>query len=152
MTLPTSGPISIDMICTEFSLPNNSVFPTAFYGKGGAPASGPLSLEDFYGRSAVLDVSITPTTVSATGTTSTLTTPPATASASNGTGPYTYSWTENPGGDPCTASNPTSATTTFTFTGVEVGSPVAASWTCTVTDAYGATGSHAISANATRTL
>ena len=52
MTLPSSGPISINDIAAEFGLPSNSVFPTAFYGLGGAPSSGPLSFSDFYGRSA----------------------------------------------------------------------------------------------------
>lgn len=51
MTLPGSGPISINDIAAEFGLPNNSPFPDAFYGKGGAPSSGPLSFADFYGRS-----------------------------------------------------------------------------------------------------
>lgn len=51
MTLPGSGPISINDIAAEFGMPNNSPFPSAFYGKGGAPGSGPLSFADFYGRS-----------------------------------------------------------------------------------------------------
>ena len=51
MTLPSSGPITLFQIADEFGLAHNSVFPTAFYGKGGAPSSGPLSFADFYGRS-----------------------------------------------------------------------------------------------------
>lgn len=54
MTLQSSGPISIDEIAAEFGLANNSVFPTAFYGKGGAPSSGALSFADFYSRSGVV--------------------------------------------------------------------------------------------------
>jgi hypothetical protein len=139
------------MICTEFSLPNNSVFPAAFYGKGGAPASGPLSLENFYGRSAVLPVSISPPTVSGTGTSSTILTSAATATASGGTGVYTYSWTLVTGvSDPSTATNPTSATTQFQFTGMTVGEPKTSEWMCTVTDSSGAMGSATCIANATR--
>lgn len=32
-------------------MPNNSVFPDAFYGKPGVPAGGPLSFSDMYGKS-----------------------------------------------------------------------------------------------------
>lgn len=53
MTLPASGTITWNQICTEFSLnPVTAVWPTNFYGKGGAPASGNLGFADFYGRSA----------------------------------------------------------------------------------------------------
>jgi hypothetical protein len=53
MTLPASGTITWSQICTEFSLnPVTAVWPTNFYGLGGAPGSGNLSFADFYGRSA----------------------------------------------------------------------------------------------------
>jgi hypothetical protein len=52
VTLPLSGPISFFQICDEFSLAHTSVWPAAFYGKGGAPSSGALSFSDFYGRSS----------------------------------------------------------------------------------------------------
>lgn len=61
MTLPASGTITLHEIAAEFGIAIDSVFPTAFYGKGGAPASGPLSFADFYGRSGI-GVSITPST------------------------------------------------------------------------------------------
>jgi len=90
MTLPSSGPITLFQIADEFGLPHNAVFPTAFYGKGGAPSSGPLSFADFYGRSnytlsaprntisvtglnasdSVVITSTVPTTFGFTGTTS----------------------------------------------------------------------------------
>lgn len=50
MTLPASGAISLSQIAGEFGLATNSTFPAAFYGKGGAPASGVLRFGDFYGR------------------------------------------------------------------------------------------------------
>lgn len=53
MTLPASGTITWGQICTEFSLnPVTAVWPTNFYGLGGAPAAGNLGFADFYGRSA----------------------------------------------------------------------------------------------------
>jgi hypothetical protein len=53
MTLPASGNISWNDICVEFSLnPSTAVWPASFYGKGGAPGSGSLSFNNFYGRSA----------------------------------------------------------------------------------------------------
>lgn len=51
MTLPASFPISWQQICDEFGLAYTSSWPSAFYGKGGAPASGNLSFSDFLGRS-----------------------------------------------------------------------------------------------------
>jgi len=66
MTLPASGPISLTQIAAEFGLPANSAFPAAFYGKGGAPASGPLSFADFYGRSA-FTLSKAPSSIAVSG-------------------------------------------------------------------------------------
>jgi len=54
MTLQSSGAISLNDITAEFGLAADSVFPTKFYGLGGAPASGALSFADFYGRSNVI--------------------------------------------------------------------------------------------------
>lgn len=52
MTLPLAPPITITQIAAEFSIPATSIFPGAFYGLGGAPASGVLGFLDFLGRSA----------------------------------------------------------------------------------------------------
>jgi hypothetical protein len=54
LTLVASGPISIYDIADEFQLAHNAIWPGAFYGLGGAPASGALALRDFYGRSNVI--------------------------------------------------------------------------------------------------
>lgn len=52
MTLPSSGSLSISQIAAEFEVALPCVFPDAFYGKPGVPASGPLTLPDsFYGLS-----------------------------------------------------------------------------------------------------
>lgn len=67
MTLPLSGPISINDLRTEFSGPTPSNM--AHYYRGGAyvpntatnagvPTSGTISLQDFYGASAQIVVSI----------------------------------------------------------------------------------------------
>lgn len=89
MTLQASGPISINDIAAEFGIANNSEFPTAFYGLGGAPASGALSLSDFYGRSNTLPVDFTIGARTGAGTTYRRT---LTSSVSGGSGSYTYSW------------------------------------------------------------
>lgn len=53
MALPASGTLTIAQIESEFGLPAGSLFPNAFYGLGGAPASGTLTIpNDFYGRSS----------------------------------------------------------------------------------------------------
>ncbi|SCW57111.1 hypothetical protein SAMN02927924_01441 [Sphingobium faniae] len=51
MTLPSSGPISLNDVWAEYGMPNNSRFPQDIYGKPGVPASGPLGLSDMYGKS-----------------------------------------------------------------------------------------------------
>lgn len=57
MTLQASGAISLANLATEFALASSSPL-SAFYGKGGAPASGALSLADFYGRSNAAPISV----------------------------------------------------------------------------------------------
>lgn len=53
MTLPASGSITWNQICTEFGLTaSTAIWPAHFYGLGGAPASGNLSFSDFYGLTA----------------------------------------------------------------------------------------------------
>jgi len=54
MTLPSSGPISINDVCAEYGVPNNTPFPSGFYGKPGFPSSGPWGLSDCYGLSNVV--------------------------------------------------------------------------------------------------
>ena len=53
MALQTTGPISLANIGTEFedTAPHTL---SEFYGSGGAPASGPLSIGDFYGLAGVV--------------------------------------------------------------------------------------------------
>jgi hypothetical protein len=51
MTLPASGSISLNAITAEFGLSADTAFPAGFYGLGGAPSSGPISFQTFYGRS-----------------------------------------------------------------------------------------------------
>jgi hypothetical protein len=62
-----SNPITWANLCTEFSLdPLTAVFPASFYGKGGAPATGVLSFQDFVGRSGGGSYTPTPGTYSYT--------------------------------------------------------------------------------------
>lgn len=95
MALPASGTITWQQICTEFSLdPSTAVWPTNFYGKGGAPASGALSFADFYGRSAGAG-SFTPVPGSYTyqdNGTSTGTGIGASVSVASNTGAVTWTW------------------------------------------------------------
>lgn len=99
--------------------------PTGGSGGGGGGGSG-------------LVVSATPETLSKFGTTSSLTTSNATATASGGTGPYTYAWTL-PSGLGVVANSPSSATTSFTASGLSPGNLVSATATVTATDSLSAT-------------
>lgn len=52
MVLPASGALTLAQIEDEFGMARGSLFPNAFYGKGGAPSSGSLRIpNDFWGRS-----------------------------------------------------------------------------------------------------
>lgn len=66
-----------------------------------------------------LDVSVSPPSSDAGGTTGPFSCPAVTAHVSGGTGIYTYAWTEVSSTYPLTISAPTSATTAFTFAGVD---------------------------------
>ncbi len=66
----------------------------------------------------------------------TVTTSSATASPSGGTAPYNYAWS-GPGG--WTINSPAAGTTSFSKAGVAPGTEETESFTCTVTDASGAT-------------
>ena len=97
-----------------------------------------------------LVVSATPATLSKFGTSSSLTTSNATATPSGGTAPYTYAWTV-PGGLGVSANSPTSATSSFTATGLTPGNVVSCDATITVTDSLGATATDTVHLNFERT-
>lgn len=60
MTLPSSGPISLQQIQAEFG-GNAPIAITEYYGVApGVPTSGPISLADFYGKSATPLYAFTP--------------------------------------------------------------------------------------------
>lgn len=133
MTLGTNP--SLYQIADEFSLARSTPFPAGFYGKGGAPASGPLSFADFSGRSATTTLTaatqreVNGTTNNAAGSTQ-----PATATPSGGTPPYTYAWTQFDGGS-FQINSPSSATTSFATAGLlNSGSSRTGRFLCTVTD------------------
>lgn len=95
-------------------------------------------------------VSISPSLVSGYSSGSgTVTTDAATATPVGGVAPYTYAWSidvfDGPG--PPTANSPTSATTTFTQTGLAPGGSALANWICDVTDSTLATTSAECSAS-----
>jgi hypothetical protein len=143
VTLQASGAISLAQIAAEFGLASNSTFPSAFYGKGGAPNSGALSFADFYGRSngtppPSFSASADNTAPSAVASTSSVTTGTVNVSTSGGTSPFTYAWTKLDG-DAVTALSPTSASTQFRGTGMVSGESRTADFRCTVTATGGAT-------------
>jgi hypothetical protein len=148
MTLQASGAISLAQLAAEFGLPANTPFPTGFYGKGGAPASGALSFADFYGRTngtPAPSFTATPssTSPSATASTVAVTTAAVTLTINGGTGPYSYAWTKL-SGDAITAVSPTAASTQFRGAAMNVDEVRTAAFRCTVTDSLGATAQTAI--------
>jgi hypothetical protein len=95
MTTPGSGPIAVSDVRSEFALSNPVSFSN-FYGKGGAPGSGQISMSDMHGRSAPggggsVVVSINPPSRNSGSLTATFSTFAFTASVSSGT-PTSYAW------------------------------------------------------------
>lgn len=86
---------------------------------------------------APMTVAASPTEVIGTDTGSTVTSQSATVTPTGGGAPYTYAWVRNTGS--ATINSPTSATTTFTETGLAVSELRTSTFTCTVTDASGQT-------------
>lgn len=128
MTLPTSLPLSLGQVYTEFGAPAGT--PLGSFLRGGAyvpnvsqnnnvPTALPISLGQLLGatKSVPLAASVSPTTVSgnvqSASKNPSVTSGAATVSASGGTGSYSYSWTFV-SGNSFTINSPTSASTTFT--------------------------------------
>lgn len=88
-------------------------------------------------RSA-FSASASPTSLSATGTGTSVTTASATVTPAGGVAPYSYSWAKVSGGT-ITATSPTSASSTFSATGLASGESRTAVFRCTVTDSTSGT-------------
>lgn len=80
---------------------------------------------------------VSPSTLSATGASSAFGTSSATVTASGGVGPYTFSWGWQSGGTGIIIASPTSATTSFTGTGLSPSQTESGTALCTVTDHFG---------------
>lgn len=150
MAIPSTGPISLRMIQTEFG--GSDPFSLFEYYRGGGlvavnsatlgiPASGAISIDDFRGKAAstggsTFTVSVSPASLHAYGTGVVSTVVPAVATPAGQTGSVTYSWTRV-SGDVLTVSNATSASTTFSAT-VGIGNQIkSAVYKCTATDSGG---------------
>ena len=152
MALPTSGPLSLTDIQTEFGGVNpigldeyyagGGLVPPGTTGTYGAvPTVGnPISIQNFYGTAATgpLSIIISPSSLynifSGTGT---VTSDPATGIASGGSGGYSYAWTFL-SGNGYTINFTSAATTTF-FTFLSEGQFKSGNYRCTVTDSSSAT-------------
>lgn len=122
MTLPAPGvPMTAAMINVELGRAATAPFSmndAAVRALAGKP-TGPISMIDFYGKSASgFSASATPQAVNGTGTSSIVTGGPATATASGGTGPFTYSWSvlNQIGEAPVNVISPTEQSTSFSAT------------------------------------
>lgn len=78
------------------------------------------------------------------------TTPASTCAATGGVPAYTYAWTYVSGDASITCTSPTSASTTFSRTGMVDGTTYEALWKCTVTDSTSATAVANMGAGLTR--
>jgi hypothetical protein len=151
MALPSSGPLSLADIQTEFG-GSNPISLSEYYAGGGlvppgttgtygaVPSSGEISIRNFYGTAATgpLSIIISPSSLynifSGTGT---VTSDPATGIASGGSGGYSYAWTFV-SGNSYTINNPFTDTATFS-TFLSAGQFKSGNYRCTVTDSSSAT-------------
>jgi hypothetical protein len=151
MALPSSGPLSLADIQTEFG-GSNPISLSEYYAGGGlvppgttgtygaVPSSGEISIRNFYGTAASgpLAITISPSSLynifSGTGT---VTSDPATGTATGGSGGYSYAWTFL-SGNSYTINNPFTATATFS-TFLSAGQFKSGNYRCTVTDSSSAT-------------
>lgn len=157
MALPTSGPISLSMIRTEFGV-SGTVSMSQLYRGGGivpntsanaaVPTSGTIKVSNLYGATKVsLSVTATdiynqvfrgsgdPAMIYMSGTTSTTVT--------GNVGPVTYSWEKVSGSPSMNISSSTAANPTFSAN-VSANATVVAIWRVTVANS-GATATYIIS-------
>jgi hypothetical protein len=158
MTLPTSGPLSLSNIQTEFG-GSNPISLSEYYAGGGlvppgtsgtngpVPSSGTISISNFYGTSNIPPLSVTADSVSGfdtgpsnSGFVTTSGSPNTTPSG--GTSPYTYAWThiDTSSGDTPSVSSSTAQDPSWSAI-VESGTDSISTWRVTVTDSGARTAS-----------
>lgn len=97
-------------------------------------------------RVSAVSASVSPGSLDPTpSTAATQSTGTCTVSASGGSGTYTYAWTWQSGGGSIAINSPSSATTSFTGSGMVGGNTYSGTAQCIVTDAYGQTATVTVS-------
>lgn len=149
MALPTSPPISLNQIKTEFGATGTRSL-TEFYRGGayvpnisansGVPTSGTISLLDFLGATNYTPHTATAAPTSLTGSALTVvpsitirTTSGSTVTASPSGRTYTYAWQRVSGSTAISAETPNSSASYFRAT-VPSGQTLSATWRCAVSD------------------
>lgn len=148
MTLPTTRPITLGQVCTEFSAPatthlgaflRGGAWVPNTAGNAGVPTSLPISLGDLLGASAATplsaNVNSTTTTGLRSGTGLCTTIINTVVTASGGTSPYTYLWQRVSGSASIYATSSASATTKFYANLTSYPQTLTGVWRCRVTDA-----------------
>lgn len=96
-----------------------------------------------------LSLSLSASSISRTGANSTVTSAAVLATPTGGSSPFTYAWAKQSGGL-ISATNPTSAQTTFRATNMTDQEERSAVFRCTCTDAYGSTATADVTVTLTR--
>lgn len=152
---------------TDISIDSSRTAQTTFTGTSLAPnetesGTALCTVTDSYGQNATctvpvsisratsLAVGISPSSLSVTGASSSESTGSTTVSVSGGVPPYSYSWAWQSGGSGISINSPSSATTSFTGTGLTPGTNESGTAICAVTDSVGQHGTTTCTVSITR--
>jgi hypothetical protein len=152
MALPSSPPITLEQVYTEFGAPNGTPL-SQFYqggpwvGTGGAnvnvPTAPPIGLLNLLGAASGgttsgFIASLSANSSTTAGVAGTTISAPVICSTTGGTGAVTYEWSLVSGATGISILSPTSASTRFSAY-LSFGSGLAANMVCTCTDSVGHT-------------
>lgn len=155
----SASAVATDIPDTQFLLPKNDTTERYYWVRAKIPstaavgATEPASLGlpgKASSTSGALGATVSPGTASSSGVGSSLTTGTVTASPYGGTAPYTYACAFTAGGTGITINNGTTASPSFSATGLTVGETRSGTATITVTDNVSATTTVSVAVTITR--
>lgn len=134
ITIDSSSAATTTFSATSLSAPETRTGTARCTITDNVSATKTVDISVSISRDGPLTVTASPSSRTKYGTAANQTTASVTTSASGGTAPYTYAWAWDSGGSGITIDSATSATTTFSVTGMAVDEIRTGYAICTVTD------------------